>query len=210
MENKLSSARNQLLVHPEIEWRKIVMDKIIQILAGCPSGFVPKGYLHRIKELILHCQTQLYLANEGEGTIFKHGQCEITDKWDLIISHVLKDCLWSLSKLELIGENIRIYESWTNSLETNGHKKIEIHPPKEYADTLPALSQKDEIIDEAWWIFSFVYGYCFHHFQNSSINGERSKDPIRQQKQNPLNVPTAEEFFQKFEKDFLNDLKTRW
>ncbi|CAL8129800.1 unnamed protein product [Orchesella dallaii] len=105
---------------------------------------------------------------------------------------------------------LRIYELGTNSLETNGHKKIEIHPPKEYADTLPALSQKDEIIDEAWWIFSFVYGYCFHHFQNSSINGERNKDPIRQQKQNPLNVPTAEEFFQLFEKDFLNDLKTRW
>ncbi|CAL8071162.1 unnamed protein product [Orchesella dallaii] len=161
MENKLSSARNQLLVHPEIEWKKIVMDKIIQIfLAGCPS----------------------------------HGQFEINEKWDLIISHVLKDCLWSSSKLELIGENTRI------------------HPPKEYADadTLQAFSQKDEIIDEAWWIFSFVYGYCFHHFQNSSINGERSKDPIRQQKQNPLNVPTAEEFFQLFEKDFLNDLKTRW
>ncbi|CAL8073550.1 unnamed protein product [Orchesella dallaii] len=210
MENKLSSARNQLLVHPDIEWKKIVMDKIIQIfLVGCPSVFVPKGYIHMIKELFLHYQTQFYLANGGVGT-FKHGQIETTEKWDLIISHVLKDCLWSSSKLELIEENIRIYELWTSSLETNGHKKIEIHPPEEHADTHPTFSQKDEIIDEAWWIFSFVYGYCFHHFQNSSIKGEPSKDPIRQQKQNPLNVPTAEEFFQLFEKDFLIDLKTRW
>ncbi|ODN00335.1 hypothetical protein Ocin01_06335 [Orchesella cincta] len=211
MANKLRDGYNQLPTNPSIEWKQNVLSKIAQIfIHGCPSAYVPTGYIHMVKELFLHYQTQLSLQTT-EGSKNEDEKIQLdraknvknsSEKWALVTSQILHDCLWSSPKLDITGQDSLIEGLRTMLLENGSLVEIRINPPEEDADNASKFSQKDEIIDEAWWMFSFVYGYCFHHFKNSSVRSESYGEIDH--------IPTATEFFHLFQNDFLSDLKNRW